>query len=152
MTVHARIRAMTVAITVFVICLSLFATATLLTQPIHHGVLVSSLTFRMSKTMIVRLDRPRGVVGQVKKNGQVKKTLQADHGLSHEHPPPLDHPVMMLFAHPPDFGVLAARFPPAAGRSFSQITAHPPPCATTKAPSALDRVPAAPSLMVAFLP
>jgi hypothetical protein len=51
-----------------------------------------------------------GVVGQVKKNGQVKKTLQADHGLSHEHPPPLDHPVMMLFAHPPDFGVLAARF------------------------------------------
>jgi len=60
MTVHTHIRAMTVAITAFIICLSLFTTATLLTQRIHHGVLVSSLTFRMSKTMIVRLDRPRG--------------------------------------------------------------------------------------------
>ena len=60
----------------------------------------------------------------------------ADHGLSHgvEHPPPLDHPFMMIFAHLPDFGVLAARFPAAAGRSFFQITAHPPPRAVTKAP------------------
>jgi hypothetical protein len=80
MTVHARIRAMTVAITVFVICLSLFATATLLTQPIHHGVLVSSLTFRMSKTMIIRLDRPRGVIGQVKKIRQAGSSSLACEG------------------------------------------------------------------------
>jgi hypothetical protein len=46
---------MMVATTAFVTCLSLFTTATLLTQPVHDGVLVSSLTFWMSKTMIVRL-------------------------------------------------------------------------------------------------
>ncbi len=60
MTVHTRIRAMTVAITAFIMCCCLFTTATLLTQPGHHGVLVSSLTFWMSITMILRLDCPRG--------------------------------------------------------------------------------------------
>jgi len=53
MTDHIRIRAMMVATNAFVKCLSLFTTATQLTQPSHHGVLVSSLTFPMSKTMIV---------------------------------------------------------------------------------------------------
>ena len=56
MTVHTRIRAMKVAITAFITALWSFTTATLLTL-VHHGVLVSSLTFRMSKTMIVRRRR-----------------------------------------------------------------------------------------------
>jgi hypothetical protein len=53
--------------------LTLFATATLLTQPGHHGVLVSSLTFRMSKIMIVRLDRPRGICRSSKKKSSSRE-------------------------------------------------------------------------------
>ena len=51
-----------VATTAFVMCLNLFTTATLLT---HHGVLVSSLMFRMSKTMIVDVV---GLVGREQKS------------------------------------------------------------------------------------
>ena len=63
MTVHARIRAMKVAITAFITTLWSFTTATLLTL-VHHGVLVSSLTFRMSKTMIVRTSSVRVEQGE----------------------------------------------------------------------------------------
>ena len=73
MTVHTRIRAMMVATNAFVTCMSLFTTATLLTQPSHHGVLGSSLTFRMSKTMIVRLDRPRGTRRSSKKKSSSRE-------------------------------------------------------------------------------
>jgi hypothetical protein len=68
---------MMVATTAFVTCFSLFTTATLLTQPGHHGVLVSFLTFRMSKTMIVRLDRPRGSRRSSNKNEMSSEQVAA---------------------------------------------------------------------------
>ena len=80
MTVHTRIRAMMMATNAFVTCMSLFTTATLLTQPGHHGVLVSSLTFRMSKTMIVRLDRPRGSRRSSKKSHRAGSSRLACEG------------------------------------------------------------------------
>ena len=69
-----------VATTAFITCCSLFTTATLLTQPMHHGVLVSSLTFRMSKTMIVRLDCPRGSRWSSKKSHRAGSSSLACEG------------------------------------------------------------------------
>jgi hypothetical protein len=44
MTVHTRIRAMTVAITAFILCLCWFTTATLLTKPTHPLMKLTAVT------------------------------------------------------------------------------------------------------------